>query len=122
MDGKNRRGLGEIVTLTSVLVVIGCLLAIQLSHNQEMNATLLGILVGLTTAQVSRGTTSAMERGASTDLRNYESSVLGAAADDLKKEREQMQAMQAEWQRAQLAMTQQISTLMAKLAEQGARA
>lgn len=88
--GKDRRGLGEIVTLASILCVIGGVVITELLITHTASTELIVVLAGVGAAQGARGVQSAMERSASTEQRNHESSELRHVTELLRREAEEM--------------------------------
>jgi hypothetical protein len=88
--GKDRRGLGEIVTLASVLCVLGGVVITELIITKTASTELIVILAGVGAALPIRGVQSAMERGASSEQRNFESSELRQVTAELRRELEEL--------------------------------
>ena len=88
--GKDRRGLAEIVSISTLTLVIGGVLIAQLATGHEASHELMAILLGLAAVVTGRGVQSAMERGASAEIRNFEARELQIAADMLRREAEEM--------------------------------
>lgn len=88
--GKDRRGLAEIVAISGMTVAVAIVLVAQIATGHEPDKALMGALVGLVLLMGGRGVQSAMERGASSEQRNFESSELRQAAELLRREAEEL--------------------------------
>jgi hypothetical protein len=88
--GKDRRGLGEIVTLASILVVLGGVVIAELFITHTASTELIVVLAGIGAAQGARGVQSAMERSASSEQRNHESSEMRQVVSELRRELEEL--------------------------------
>jgi hypothetical protein len=90
IGGKDRRGLGEIVAFTgTMLAVAGIIVAEIVTHN-EVPRELMGAFVALVLVVCSRGTQSAMERGASSEQFNRESTEIRQVAAELRREADEL--------------------------------
>lgn len=98
--GKDRRGLGEIVTLASILVVLGGVVVAELFITHTASTELIVVLAGIGAAQGARGVQSAMERGASSEVRNHESAELRSATERIEKAIERIEALADDTRRA----------------------
>jgi len=103
----DRRGLGEVVTWASILVcltLITCVvLVLQAAHNQpiEIPNTILGIISGVVTAFIARGTQGAVERSGSSDAFNAAASSLRNTLDE---HHQQMAMMRSDFERMRASL------------------
>ena len=88
--GKDRRGLGEIVAVASVLGFLSAVVITQLIVTKHASTELIVILAAVAGVLPIRGMQSAMERGASTEQRNFESTEIRQVAAELRRELEEL--------------------------------
>jgi hypothetical protein len=91
--GKDRRGLAEIVAISGMMLAVAGVLITQLATRREASPELIALLIGLGVLITGRGVQSAMERGASSEVRNHEAAELRAAADRFEKGIDRLDAM-----------------------------
>lgn len=88
--GRERRGLPEIVAFTSTMLAVAGVIIAEIATHNEVPRELMGAFLALVLLVSARGTQSAMERGASTEQRNHESSELRKAVEELRREAEEL--------------------------------
>jgi hypothetical protein len=81
-------------------VIIGGVVIVELFVTHTASTELIVVLAGVGAAQGARGVQSAMERGASSEVRNHESSELRAAAERFEKAVERVEALADDSRRA----------------------
>jgi hypothetical protein len=76
---QDRRGLGEIVALASIVFAISIVISVELNTGHDVPKELFAMLFAACSILLARGTQGAGERSASSELRNYEAEQLRAA-------------------------------------------
>ena len=93
---KDRRGLGEIVAVSSLLIVFGAITLVVLMKGTpvtELPPWLIGILTGGASAVGILGVKGAAERSASSEIRQAESNELRAARERLEDATKRLELM-----------------------------
>lgn len=90
IGGKDRRGLGEIVAFTGTMLAVAGVIIAEISTGNEVPRELMGAFVALVLLVSARGTQSAMERGASSEQMNRESTEVRQVAAELRRELEEL--------------------------------
>lgn len=93
ITARDRRGLGEIVAVSMIVLAVGSVIVAQLATHHEASHELIDLLVGLVVIITGRGVQSSMERGGASEAMNRE-------ADRYRFLAEQAQAQNAQLQEA----------------------
>lgn len=90
---KDRRGLGEIISVASMTVAVSSVIVAQTLKGQPLNGELVAVLIALCMLVAGRGFQSAAERGASSEFHTREAVEMQRAAEEFKREAAEMRRL-----------------------------
>jgi hypothetical protein len=91
LAGKDRRGLQEIIAIASLFTVLGVIVILELVFTHTVSKELIIPLAAVAGVLPIRGMQSAMERSASSEVRNHEAGELRSAAERFEKAIDRME-------------------------------
>lgn len=99
---QDRRGLGEIVALASMIVAVAGVIVVEVVRGVPVQGELIAALIALCVLVTGRGVQSATERSASSQFHTREAYEMKLAAEEFKSEAKRLREMAFEMIERQL--------------------